>query len=50
MIVELGKYAPFVLSAYAITFILLVTLIICILRFSTKSKRLLQDAELHKDD
>ena len=49
MIVELGHYTSFVLSAYAITLILLIILIIGFLRFSARSKRLLKEAELQKD-
>lgn len=49
MIVELGKYTSFVLSAYAITLLLLVILIIGVIRFNVRSKRLLKEAEFQKD-
>ena len=49
MTVELGKYASFVLSAYAITIVLLALLIIYVLWHNSKSKVLLKDAEFDKD-
>jgi len=49
MIIELGKYASFVLSAYAITIALLALLIIYVFWHNSKSKALLKNAELNKD-
>ena len=49
MTIELGKYASFVLSAYAITIVLLALLIIYVFWQNSKSKALLKNAELHKD-
>ncbi|MEJ6709759.1 MAG: heme exporter protein CcmD [Amylibacter sp.] len=45
MIPNLGKYATDVLSAYAITILLLVALITVSLRQSAKARKALKDAE-----